>query len=456
MPVNMDKTLQLIGRELSAASEQLVAASTTLQTEITNVVTAVGANLTNLTNPIVEAATSTLGKLGENLSIAWNEILGEKFQMVTEGLINLWQEINPIFLNDMYGFISSLWNTLLISTLSALSMFIQNTISFSLNEQLMPFIMKTLNTTLSALTIFIQENVSAVLHDQLTPYIQETIQTAVYELKELIGETFILVKETITAIWGETVRPIYDEAKRIFYETKDEIIKKFEPIEKLIKTFNEYLDKDWAELKRLLNETVTEILDTVKTSTLKFAKDFYMDARGSLSKIVNIIGLAVQAFITYLGYKEFGLLGGIAGWFGGDYVKNKLIEAFKDIDQEIVENLEKETQNSGNLGKVQGLTMPYRLAEGGIPGYGELFVAREAGPEFVGSFGSRNVVMNNDQIVAAVSGGVYNAVRRATAEQTQQPIYLNVEAKVRENVLFDMMETVKAERGVRLATGGVW
>ena len=64
--------------------------------------------------------------------------------------------------------------------------------------------------------------------------------------------------------------------------------------------------------------------------------------------------------------------------------------------------------------------------------------------------------MNNDQIVAAVSGGVYNAVRRANAEQTQQPIYLNVEAKVRENVLFDMMETVKAERGVRLATGGVW
>ena len=83
-------------------------------------------------------------------------------------------------------------------------------------------------------------------------------------------------------------------------------------------------------------------------------------------------------------------------------------------------------------------------------------MAREAGPEFVGSFGSRNVVMNNDQIVAAVSGGVYDAVRRANAEQTQQPIYLNVEAKVRENVLFDMMETVKAERGVRLATGGAW
>ena len=78
------------------------------------------------------------------------------------------------------------------------------------------------------------------------------------------------------------------------------------------------------------------------------------------------------------------------------------------------------------------------------------------GTEFVGSFGSRNVVMNNNQIVDAVSGGVYDAVRRANAEQSQQPIYLNVEAKVRENVLFDMMETVRAERGVRLSTGGAW
>ena len=64
--------------------------------------------------------------------------------------------------------------------------------------------------------------------------------------------------------------------------------------------------------------------------------------------------------------------------------------------------------------------------------------------------------MNNNQIVDAVSGGVYDAVRRANAEQSQQPIYLNVEAKVRENVLFDMMETVRAERGVRLSTGGAW
>jgi hypothetical protein len=48
----------------------------------------------------------------------------------------------------------------------------------------------------------------------------------------------------------------------------------------------------------------------------------------------------------------------------------------------------------------------YTYAQGGFPGAGEMFIAREAGPELVGRIGSRSTVMNNDQIVAAVSQGV--------------------------------------------------
>lgn len=44
---------------------------------------------------------------------------------------------------------------------------------------------------------------------------------------------------------------------------------------------------------------------------------------------------------------------------------------------------------------------------------GQLFLAREAGPELVGSLGNHTAVMNNDQIVASVSAGVYSAVRSA-------------------------------------------
>lgn len=47
---------------------------------------------------------------------------------------------------------------------------------------------------------------------------------------------------------------------------------------------------------------------------------------------------------------------------------------------------------------------------------GELFVAREAGPELVGSIGNRTAVANNDQIVEAVSKGVYSAVVTAMSQ----------------------------------------
>lgn len=49
-------------------------------------------------------------------------------------------------------------------------------------------------------------------------------------------------------------------------------------------------------------------------------------------------------------------------------------------------------------------------ASGGFVTSGDLFMAREAGPEFVGSIGGRTAVANNDQIVEAVSDGVYRAM----------------------------------------------
>lgn len=49
------------------------------------------------------------------------------------------------------------------------------------------------------------------------------------------------------------------------------------------------------------------------------------------------------------------------------------------------------------------------FADGGFVQTGQLFLAREAGPELVGTMGGRTAVANNDQIVAGISQGVENA-----------------------------------------------
>ena len=57
----------------------------------------------------------------------------------------------------------------------------------------------------------------------------------------------------------------------------------------------------------------------------------------------------------------------------------------------------------------------YTYATGGFPDMGEMFIAREAGPELVGTIGKKTAVANNDQIISGIEGGVYRAMVAANA-----------------------------------------
>lgn len=86
-------------------------------------------------------------------------------------------------------------------------------------------------------------------------------------------------------------------------------------------------------------------------------------------------------------------------------------------------------------------------AQGGFP-TGDLFIANEAGPEMVGSIGNRTAVANNDQIVEAVSRGVYQAVSAAMGSSRGDQV---VEAKVNDKVLFEVL--VSRARQETMRTG---
>ena len=87
-------------------------------------------------------------------------------------------------------------------------------------------------------------------------------------------------------------------------------------------------------------------------------------------------------------------------------------------------------------------------AKGGFPDVGQMFVAREAGPELVGSIGNRSAVVNNDQIVDSVSQGVYRAVVQAMGQSGGNQV---VEAKVNDKVLFEVV--VNRNRQETMRTG---
>lgn len=75
---------------------------------------------------------------------------------------------------------------------------------------------------------------------------------------------------------------------------------------------------------------------------------------------------------------------------------------------------------------ISGLTASINFrayALGGFPEQGQMFVARERGPELVGNIGNKAAVVNNDQIIEGIRQGVYSAVVEAnTNNNTKQPI----------------------------------
>ena len=60
------------------------------------------------------------------------------------------------------------------------------------------------------------------------------------------------------------------------------------------------------------------------------------------------------------------------------------------------------------------------FADGGFPDDGQLFLARESGPEFVGSMGGHTAVANNDQIVEGIREGVESAMAKQNELLRQQ------------------------------------
>ena len=106
----------------------------------------------------------------------------------------------------------------------------------------------------------------------------------------------------------------------------------------------------------------------------------------------------------------------------------------------------------GDSGDSGSSTSVRKFASGGFPGIGQLFIAREAGAEMVGTIGNRTAVANNDQIVEAVASGVYNAVMAAqngSGSDVNVMVYLDgeqIEASTR---------ATRQRRGATIATGGL-
>ena len=168
----------------------------------------------------------------------------------------------------------------------------------------------------------------------------------------------------------------------------------------------------WEGFKKGITDAAKGIYEWVKTNMV----DPFVNA------VKNILGIhSPSTVFEDIGSSIVdGLQNGVSGAFSGfmgtvESLFGGLISWCQDAHnwiQDVLDGIGL-IKNGGIGGFIGGLFGVQQKASGGFVDEGQLFIAREAGAEMVGSIGGRTAVANNDQIVEGIRQGVFEAVMAA-------------------------------------------
>lgn len=221
--------------------------------------------------------------------------------------------------------------------------------------------------------------------------------------------TWIVAKwDTITTFFStNVVEPLKNLASRIGSEIQAFLT---DPIG--------YIQEKWAAVCTWWSINVTTPLNELITGLSSDLSTFWTDPVGSIK----------NAWLTFSTWFNNNVVSPVANFFIGGI--NKIIDAVNWLIGKL-NGLNFTVPSFTLFGKTYGgTTIGFQdiptierigtYAEGGFPSVGEMFVARESGPEMVGRIGNRTAVANNQQIVEGVAQGVADAnadQNRLLAEQ---------------------------------------
>lgn len=244
----------------------------------------------------------------------------------------------------------------------------------------------------------------------------ENVKNKVAEFKTKIASKASDLWEKFKASWGESktaqfllkigskAKDLWNKFKASWGETRTAqfLLKIASKISELWGNFK----KSWGEKKSV------PFLTKRATKISELWKDF-KDSWGDNKAVTIGIGFVKNSLSN--------LWSSVTGFFGGKTV-NVGTKATKKADGGVF--------SGGSWKPIK------KYAVGGLPNMGQMFVAREAGPELVGTLGGHTAVMNNDQIVSSVSAGVAQAVKEViqplvkTSVGNNRPIQISLDGKV--------------------------
>ena len=309
--------------------------------------------------------------------------------------------------------------------------------------------------------------------DKFGDYAYETIT----KFKEKIGSTYTQSKENVRT-WASSVKEWFTKGEDNsniwdkFAGYGSEMITKFK--EKIGNTYTQSKTniRTWASS---VKEWFTEgedgetIFDkfTSYGSTIVSNLSTAIDGGVLLTDYEEIFG-RIETALTNVKSNIKGVINSIIGFV--ESMTNRMIQSLNGmIDglNALSITIPKGLPNGGttygfSIPRLKEIKIPRLMAEGGMVDTGQMFIAREAGPEMVGSIGRRTAVANNDQIVEGIAHGVSAANTESNALLREQNTLLRAMLEKESGVYLDGKSITKSvekhqrERGRVLVTGGAY
>ena len=290
----------------------------------------------------------------------------------------------------------------------------------------------------------------------------EEFRNSVNKLWKILKDLYNKVVVPLANILKDILEPILGSIKKIAEKLYEDVIKPLMPLlEDLVNKIAKDLIEDLEKISEDLDPIIT-LIQWLWRNVLEPFFEFVIDQLENkiikkieaISDAINVVKTAIDEFKTWWNKLSFNKKSLKLGLTVGDF-SNPIALGVK-LGKKIAEKVKDLFKEDGGIYVNKQWKPVTNYATGGLPPVGQMFVARENGPELVGNIGGHTAIMNNDQIVASVSDGVARAVSNVTNGNGKPQvfnIYLDKDTKVATYVL-DKLDDMARQNGEPIIIGG--
>lgn len=335
---------------------------------------------------------------------AINNIIPFAFDLIADA-ITFFTEVGK----TSQGVIMGLWQNVLIP----------------LGEFLLTRMQEAWNKTIEVLK-WLNENIIVPLIDILRILWQNVLAPLAVFLSDILVGAFGFVIDVAKSLWENVLVPLGSFIVEVFAEALKglrDVLVELEPTINFISDAFMFL---WNYVLAPLASYIAGDFFTIVNTTfehlgtaIEALKEVF---KGLINFIVGVLTGDWKRAFTGLGNIAIAIFNGIIGGFENTF--NWIVDKINNLANKanailagLGANFRFDTLSRFELERLDYLdygsssSKPMlQYATGGFPRTGQVFIAGEAGAEMVGSLDGKPAVVNNDQIVEAVSSGVYGAV----------------------------------------------